>query len=142
VVDQYPAAEASPWNPVRWISRPTANGSVLGRRRSLDREVTVIDAEENADELEHATAGATTLDEPLRLASEHRATRGRGDVPTVEDLPVHPEDEDDEMTNLAHLLPLRLVRAGRRWRGEDVTLRQVIEEAVYQHLDEGRGTSR
>ena len=59
----------------------------------------------------------------------------------VEDFPMHPEDESDEMSDLANVLNFRFVRAGRRWRGEDVTLRQVIEEAVHAHLATGRSSS-
>lgn len=126
----------------RWFEGRELTGEIDDLDRCLDRDVTVIDWEANADELDRATAGATSPEEYLRLATEHRATRRLQDVPMVEDFPMHPEDENDQMTDLANVLNFRFVRAARRWNGEDVTLQQVIEEAVHAHLANQRVTSR
>jgi hypothetical protein len=125
----------------RWYDGEELTGENDLLDKALDRDVTVIDCEANDAEFERATAGASNIEEYLRLAEEHRATRERQDVPMVEDFPMHPEDESDEMSDLANVLNFRFVRAGRRWRGEDVTLRQVIEEAVHAHLATGRSSS-
>lgn len=126
----------------RWFEGEELTGEIGDLDHVLDRDVTVIDWEKNADELERATASATSPESYLRLAAEHQATRERQDVPMVEDFPLHPEDENDEMGDLANVLNFRFVRAGRRWHGEDVTLRQVIEEAVHAHLASERSGSR
>lgn len=118
----------------RWFEAAELTGEIDDLDRCLDRDVTVIDWEATADAFEKATAGAKDAEEYLRLAAEHRATRERQDVPLVEDFPLHAEDENDDMTDLANILNFRFLRAGRRWNGEEVTLRQVIEEAVAAHL--------
>jgi hypothetical protein len=71
-----------------------------------------------------------TPEEKASLLHAWREERRDHDVPPVEDFPCHPDDETEDMRDLAALLTFRFIRAGRVWSGERVTLRQVIEEAV------------
>ena len=87
----------------RWFDGEELTGEIDELDKALDRDVTVIDWEANDAELERATAGASNIEEDLRLAEEHRATRERQAVPMVEDFPMHPEDENDEMSDLANV---------------------------------------
>lgn len=120
----------------RWFHPDEVTGELEELDRHLDRDVTVIDWEKNAADLERATAGSRSPEEYARRAAEYRAKQP--DIPMVEDMPMHPEDENDRMSDLANTLQFRFARAARRWRGENVTLTQVIEEAVQAHLSSGR----
>jgi len=73
-----------------------------------------------------------TPEQKMRAYEAFQAGRADIDVPPVEDFPLCPEEESEEMSELSTTLGFRSVRAGRRWRGEMVTLRQVITEAAEQ----------
>lgn len=120
----------------RWFHPDEHTGELDELDRHLDRDVTVIDWEKNAADLERATAGCRTPEEYQRRAAEYRAKQP--DIPMVEDLPMHPEDENDRMRDLASTLHFRFARAARRWKGEDVTLNQVIDDFVRDHFSKPR----
>jgi len=120
----------------RWFHPDEHTGELDELDRHLDRDVTVIDWEKNAADLERATAGCRTPEEYQRRAAEYRAKQP--DIPMVEDLPMHPEDENDRMSDLASTLHFRFARAARRWNGEDVTLNQVIDDFVRDHFAKPR----
>lgn len=66
-----------------------------------------------------------------------------GDVPSLEDFPLSPAHDAHDLRELRMTLDFRFLRALRRWRGEDVTLRQVIAESVTSlHAEAARAGSR
>ncbi len=124
----------------RLFAAEEQTGEVGELDRWLDRDVVVIDPEVTAKEAEaefaeigRAIAGRSDRMQALEeeLAKRRRDPgRPRTDVPLVEDAPMCPEDENETMDDLSRWLDFRFVRAVRRWQGDDVTLREVIEEAA------------
>ncbi len=52
--------------------------------------------------------------------------------------PLWPEDETADLRDLGSLLDFRFARALRRWKGEEVTLSEVIHEMVMAAYAQGR----
>lgn len=117
----------------RWFAAEELTGELDELDRVLDQNVTVIRPEELERAMEAALASATTPADKRRALEEFHASRANEDVPLVEDFPLHPEEETEDMSDVKNVLNFRFLRAGRRWKGEEVTLRQVIEEAVAAH---------
>lgn len=116
----------------RWFEASEAADDLPHLDKCLDRNVTVIRWEDTADELDALIEKGTTPEEKRAIHEAWHASRSHLDVPLVEDFPCHPDDENEQMGDLATTLNFRFVRAGRVWAGERVTLRQVIEETVAQ----------
>jgi len=114
----------------RWFEAREAADGLPALDRCLDRDVTVIRWEDTADELDAYMAHGRTPEERQALRDEWSESRRHRDIPLVEDFPCHVQDEDEHMSDLAFTLNLRLARAHRRWMGQPVTLRQIIEETV------------
>lgn len=114
----------------RWFAASEGAAGVHELDKALDRNVTVIRWEDTANELEAFVKPGRTPEERQALWASWHEARRKLDVPLVEDFPCHPEEENEEMRDLATTLGFRLARAGRHWAGEKVTLQQVIEEAV------------
>jgi hypothetical protein len=130
----------------RLFAAEEQTGEVGELDRWLDRDVVKRDPPKEdpswVAEAARAVAGRADKVEALEefFAKERaRPDRPRTDVPLVEDFPMWPEDETDDMADLARTLDFRFVRAMRRWQGEDVTLRDVIEQVVDQ-LHSGGGS--
>lgn len=103
----------------------------------LDHDVTVVDP--RAVEAEQAWDDAVARRRPVGVRSlaavesiaEELMNREVADVPMVEDLPLHPEEETPSYSHLETTLHLRLVRALEHSRGRtDVTLRRIIRDMV------------
>ncbi len=114
----------------RWFAASEGAEDLPKLDASLDQGVTVIRWEETEREIEAVLAKGRTPEEKRALHAAWHESRRHRDVPLVEDFPCHPEEENDEMSDLETTLNFRLLRASRVWAGERVTLRQVIEEAV------------
>jgi hypothetical protein len=114
----------------RWFAASELAAGLPALDRWLDRDVTIVRWEETADEVDALLERGATPEERQALWLEWHAVRRKVDVALVEDFPCHPEDEDEEMSDLAATLHFRLLRAGRHWAGEMVTLADVIEEVV------------
>jgi hypothetical protein len=114
--------------------------------RWLDRDVVRVDPDDrdDADEDEEIRRAVAGREDKLQALEEFLSTRrrpsSRHDVPLVEDFPLYPEEESDDLRDLRTLLDLRFMRALRRWQGEDVTLRDVIEELVQDMQAPGQGS--
>lgn len=120
----------------RWFAASEPDGSLSPAPldKWLDRDVTIIRWEETEQELDAFVKRGRTPEERQALFVAWSESRRKLDVPLVEDFPCHPEDENEQMGDLANMLNFRFVRAGRHWMGEPVTLQQVIEEAVAQRF--------
>jgi len=96
----------------------------------LDKDVTVIDPEVEARIVEEVLASAPADPEAKLAALDRYYRQRRKDVPPVEDFPLCPEEEDEAFTQLALTFRFRAIRAYERWRGNDVTLDEVIRKMV------------
>ena len=70
-----------------------------------------------------------TYQDAERVAAEflERRIRSEEDVPIVEDLPLHPEEETPDFRDLATTLQFRFVRAFEHWHGNThLTLATII----------------
>ena len=114
----------------RWFDASEGADALPELDRCLDRDVTVVRWEDTAAELDAFLAKGKTPEERRALHEAWSQARRHLDVPLVEDYQCHPEEETEAMQDLATGLQFRLLRAGRVWGGERVTLRQVIEESV------------
>jgi hypothetical protein len=114
----------------RWFAASELVDGLPELDKWLDRNVTVIRSEDAADELDAFIARGKTPRERQALWAQWHEARRKVDVPLVEDFPCHPEDENEQMGDLANTLSFRFVRAARHWAGEKVTLTEVIEETV------------
>jgi len=115
----------------RWFSGKEARRGLATLDATLDRDVVVVDPDafmkRVAKRLETSGSAAE------RLAALEAVVResGREDVPLVEDLPLYPEEEDDEFTQLVGSLRLRYLRAAEHWMGNThVTLGDLIAEVA------------
>ncbi len=111
---------------------PEDAGGLEALFEELDRNVTVIDPEVAARELERDMAGVQSMEAYERRAAarmNRRLAEGH-DVPDVEDFPLHPEEETEDFLHLTTTLGLRMERAVRRANGEPVTLTRIIVERV------------
>lgn len=114
----------------RWFASSELADGLHELDKWLDRDVTVIRWEETAQELDAFVKRGRTPEERQALFLAWHEGRRKLDVPLVEDFPCHPEDENEQMSDLAKMLNFRFMRAFRHWAGEKVTLQQVIEEVV------------
>ena len=114
----------------RWFSANELADGLAHLDKWLDRDVTVIHWEDVANELDALVERGRTPEERQALLAAWHESRRKLDVPLVEDFPCHPEDENEQMGDLANTLTFRFLRATRHWSGEQVTLQKVIEEAV------------
>lgn len=99
----------------------------------LDEDVVVIDpsvAETAwAEALEEHRARSPGMLPDLEALSAAVAERTGPDVPMVEDLPLHPDEESPTFSSLKLTLDLRFMRALEHFEGRtEVTLRQIILE--------------
>ena len=106
--------------------------------RLLDQSVVRIDPAEAEAEIEAAIAGGQTPEEKLTAFSEHAAERRKRDVPLVEDFPLWPEEETADFRDLTMMLQLRTLRAYEHWKGNHLTLAEIIHIVVEKN---GRGLS-
>ncbi len=121
----------------RLLCSPDVSGGVESVDDLLDHDVTVVDpraveAEQAWDEASarRGPGGVRSLADLESIAKE-LMNREVADVPMVEDLPLHPEEETPSYSHLETTLHLRLVRALAHSRGRtDVTLRRVIRDMV------------
>jgi len=103
--------------------------------RSLDQNVTVIDARLAEAAYERDFAGVRTIQDFERTAAERikRVLERKDDVPVVEDFPLAPEEETSDFGHLSMTLRLRAARAIEHWRGNtDLTLTAIIMRTVEQ----------
>jgi hypothetical protein len=121
----------------RWFAASELADGLPELDKWLDRNVTVIRWEDAADEMDAFINRGKTPQERQALWAQWHDARRKIDVPLVEDFPCHPEDENDQMGDLANTLNFRFVRASRHWAGEKVTLTEVIEEAVAKGVSSG-----
>jgi hypothetical protein len=118
----------------RWFAASELADGLPKLDKWLDRNVTVIRWEETADAFDAFVERGKTPEERQALWMQWREARRKIDVPLVEDFPCHPQDENEQMGDLANTLNLRFVRASRHWAGEKVTLTEVIEDVVAKRL--------
>ena len=118
----------------RWFAASELADGLSQLDKWLDRNVTVIRWEETEQELDAFVKRGRTPEERQALFFAWHEGRRELDVPLVEDFPCHPEDEDEQMGDLARTLNFRFMRASRHWAGEPVTLQQVIEKAVAERF--------
>ena len=104
--------------------------------RLLDANVVRIDPQDAEDAIEAALAGARTQEEKQRAYFAHSEERRKKDVPLVEDFPLAPEEETPEFQHLTMTLRFRGLRAYEHWKGNTLTLAEVIHRVVE---DGGRG---
>lgn len=121
----------------RWFAASELADGLPALDKWLDRNVTVIQWESVADELDAFVSRGKTPQERQALWVQWHEARRKVDVPLVEDFPCHPEDENEQMGDLANTLSFRFVRASRHWAGEQVTLTEVIEEIVAKGVSSG-----
>jgi hypothetical protein len=114
----------------RWFSASELADGLAELDKWLDRNVTVIRWEDTADELDAIVKRGRTPEERQELWVRWHEARRKVDAPLVEDFPCHPEEENEQMGDLANTLNFRFIRASRHWAGEKVTLSEVIEELV------------
>ena len=114
----------------RWFAASELADGLSELDKWLDRNVAVIRWEDAADELDAIVKRGKTPEERQALWVRWHEARRKVDVPLVEDFPCHPEEESEQMGDLANTLNFRFVRASRHWAGERVTLTEVIEEIV------------
>lgn len=103
---------------------------------TLDQDVTVIDPREAEAALGREFEGVRSQRDAERAAEEflERSTRSEDDVPMVEDLPLHPEEETPDFQDLATTLQFRFVRAFEHWRGNThLTLAAIIRRTIEAH---------
>ncbi len=106
--------------------------------RCLDRDVVRVEPPEDDPELAQASKAIAHRTDKLQALEEYladarsRRTKAPKDVPLVEDFPLWPEEETDDLRDLRLTLDFRFVRAMRRWEGEQVTLQEVIEQTIAQ----------
>jgi hypothetical protein len=96
----------------------------------LDKNVTVIDPADAEERLEKAMAGARTMQEKQAALDRHRQEQRTRDVPLVEDFPLHAEEETPEYRDLKFTLEIRMVRAYEHWKGNKVTLADLLYKLV------------
>jgi len=103
----------------------------------LDANVVCIDPTVTEAAIEAALAGAKTQEEKQRAYFSYCEERRKIDVPLVEDLPLHPEEETTDFRDLGMTLRFRGLRAFEHWKGNThLTLAEVIHRVVE---DGGRG---
>lgn len=129
----------------RLFAAEEQTGEIDELDRCLDRDVVKVDPKLDHDEdaeLEEMRRAVEGRADKLQAAEEflaaRRHTRPRKDVPIVEDFPLWPEEESEDLRDLRMTLDLRFARAVRRWNGEDVTLHEVIEQMVDRAYADGR----
>ena len=114
----------------RWLDVREAAVGLDGLDDLLDTDVTVIDPQDAEDRFEKAMAGTKTRQEKARALAAHREEQRRRDVPMVEDFPLHAEEETPEFRDLKFMLELRASRAYEHWKGNAVTLPDLIYQLV------------
>ncbi|MCU0663713.1 MAG: SEC-C domain-containing protein [Myxococcota bacterium] len=100
---------------------------------SLDQDATVIDPREAEiairRDFKKVRAGQDA--KSAIAAFVDRIVESGEDVPTVEDFPLHSEEETSDFLNLANTLQLRFVRAFEHWRGNThLTLSSIIVNTI------------
>lgn len=96
----------------------------------LDRQVTRIDPEVYARQMQEALASAPRQEEKLPAIERQQAERFTLDVPEVEEFPVARDDEDGRFTHLGNTLRLRGLRAVYHWAGRAATLAEIVQDLV------------
>jgi hypothetical protein len=117
----------------RWFEASEAASGLEPLDKLLDTNVTHVDPKDAEDAFERAMAGTKTQEEKQRALATWAAERRRQDVPLVEDFPLHPEEETDDLRDLRMTLQFRSIRAYEHWRGNThLTLADIIHGAVEQ----------
>ena len=114
----------------RYLDASEREAGLDGLDRLLDANVVRIDPKDAEDEINAATAGARTLEEKQRAFSAHCEERRKRDLPLVEDLPLHPEEETPDFQHLMMTIRLRSIRAFQHWKGHKLTLGDVIHQVI------------
>ncbi|MCU0662669.1 MAG: SEC-C domain-containing protein [Myxococcota bacterium] len=115
---------------------------------SLDQDATVIDPREAEIAIRREFKGARPGQDAKSAIAEFvdRIVKSGEDVPTVEDFPLHHEEETSDFLNLANTLQLRFVRAFEHWRGNThLTMASIIVNTVkegMQRVNEREGLPR
>lgn len=126
----------------RLFAAEEQTGELRELDRWLDRDVVKIEPKEDEVEIAEAKRAIEGREDKLQALEEFyaakRHTRPRTDIPLVEDFPLWPEEETADLHDLRMFLDFRFTRALRRWKGEDVTLREVIEESVHDAYAQGQ----
>jgi hypothetical protein len=114
----------------RWLEVHEAAVGLDQLDAMLDARVTVIDPNDSEERFEMAMAGTKTKKQKARALAGHREEQRRRDVPLVEDFPLHAEEETPEYRDLKFTLELRMTRAFEHWKGNTVTLAELIYQLV------------
>lgn len=114
----------------RWLEVHEAAVGLDQLDATLDLHITVIDPNDSAERFEMAMAGTKTKKQKARALAGHREEQRRRDVPLVEDFPLHAEEETSEYRDLKFTLELRMTRAFEHWKGNTVTLAELIYQLV------------
>ena len=96
----------------------------------LDANVVRIDPQDAEDAIKAAVAGARTQEEKQRAAFACVEKLRKTDIPLVEDLPLHPDEETPDFRDLTMTIRFRSIRAFHHWKGNKLTLGDVIDQVV------------
>ncbi len=101
----------------------------MGEERKPPRWVWLYQDALNA--LGRAMAGTRTPMQKAKALAAHMAESRRRDVPLIEDIPLHADDETPDFRDLKFTLELRTIHAFEHWRGNThLTLGDIIQRAV------------
>ena len=115
----------------RWFAAEEAAVGLDRLDKLLDSNVVRIDPGDAERAFERAMAGAHTEAEKRAALAAHLEESRRKDVPLVEDLPLHADEETPNFRDLTMLLRLRSLRALEHWRGSTgTTLGDIIQRTV------------
>jgi hypothetical protein len=101
----------------------------------LDAGVTVIDPADAEERFAKAMAGTKTPKEKHAALERHQREQRKLDVPLVEDFPLHEEEETPEFRDLKFTLEIRMARAYEHWKGNKVTLADLLHKLVEGNYD-------
>ena len=115
----------------RWFAAEEATAGLDRLDKLLDANVVRIDPKEAPEALRRSVAGAKSEDEKEAAFAAEVERIKRKDVPLVEDLPLHADEETPDFRNLTMLLKLRSLQALEHWRGNTgTTLGDLIQRTV------------
>ena len=98
--------------------------------RLLDENVTVIEPSEELAKLYALVAPQGKRASPFKMAARLMAHLERREFPAVEDFPVAREDSADDFRQFTSALHLRLLLAQERWKGNQMTIVQVVRRLL------------
>jgi hypothetical protein len=114
----------------RYFEASESEGGLDHLDKLLDANVVRIDPQDAEDAIKAAVAGARTQEEKQRAFFAYHEAHRKKDIPLVEDLPLHPEEETPDFRDLMMTIRLRSIRAFHHWKGNKLTLGDVIDQVV------------